>query len=111
MNTSIYDDLNDQVKIDRAFAKMLGIYGSILTDLEKVRDSLEALTVDAYDWKDHPIVKSKVAALARAEYEAGGSDKVVSEIESMNSEELKNYLIKLVKENIRIGIEILNGGK
>lgn len=109
--TSIFDALNNDKKVEEAFRKMLGSYHVILTDLEKVRDALEKLPVDVYDWYDHPQIRSKIASLARAEYDAGGSDKVVSKIEEMESDELKSYLIRLVKDNIKLGVEIINGGK
>ena len=109
-HTSIFDDLGNQAKIDEAFARMLGSYRVILTDLDKVRDSLERLAIDTYDWKGHPEVISKIASLAKAEYDAGGSDKVINQIKGMESDELKSYLIKLVKDNIKLGIEIMNGG-
>ncbi len=110
-NTSIYVVLNNQEKIDEAFKKLLGSYGSILTDLNRVRDSLEKLPIDTYDWYSHPDVKRKIVSLAKAEYDAGGSDKVVAKIEKMENDELKKYLIKLIKENIKLGAEIMNGGK
>ncbi len=110
-NTNIYADLNDQDKIDEAFARMLGSYRVILTDLDKVRESLEKLAIDTYDWTGHPEVTAKIASLAKAEYDAGGSDKVVSRIKNMDNGELKDYMIRLVKENIKLGIEIINGGK
>ena len=108
--TNIYDDLNNREKIDEAFAKMLGSYRAILPDLDKVRDSLDRLTIDAYEWNTHPDVQNKIANLAKSEYDAGGSDKVITKIEGMESDELKKYLIKLVKDNLKLGIEIINGG-
>jgi len=106
-----FDDLASDEKIDFAFRKMLGRYRGILSDIDKVRDSLERLSVEPYEWDSHPIVRSKIAELAKAEYDAGGSDTVVSKIESMSSEELKKHLIKLIKNNINIGVEIMNEGE
>ena len=106
-----YDDLADAEKVDYAFTKMLGRYKAILTDINKVRDSLERLSVETYDWDSHPAVKTKISDLAKAEYDAGGSDAVVSKIENMSSEDLKKHLIKLIKSNINIGVEIMNEGE
>lgn len=39
------------------------------------------------------------------------SDKAIVKINSMNSDELKEYLISLVKESMTFGIEIINGGE
>lgn len=105
-----YDQLLSTEKIDLAFIKLLGRYKGVLTDIEKVRDSLERLSVDPYEWDTHPVIKNKIIELAKAEYEAGGSDAVISKIEHMSSEDLKKHLIKLIKNNINIGVEIMNEG-
>lgn len=109
--TSLFDDLSDTAKIDAAFKTLLGSYKNILTDLDKVRDALERLAVDAYDWANHPSVNSRIYELAKAEYDAGGSDKVIAKIDTMKNEELKSYLVKLIKENMKLGAEIMNGGE
>lgn len=106
-----YADLTEPEKVDQAFAKMLGRYKTILTDIEKVRDALERLSVEPYEWDTHPSIRSKILELAKAEYDAGGSDTVVSKIEKMSSEDLKKHLIKLIKDNINIGVEIMNEGE
>lgn len=106
-----YADLMNQEKVDQAFMKILGQYKTILGDIEKVRDVLERLSVDPYEWDTHPSIKSKIAELAKAEYDAGGSDTVVSKIEKMSSEDLKKHLIKLIRDNINIGVEIMNEGE
>ncbi len=110
-STDIYDDLSNQSEIDSAFRTLLGSYKNILTDLNIARDALERLAVDAYDWANHPAVNARIYELARAEYDAGGSDRVVARIETMDNNELKEYLIKLVKENMKLGAEIINGGE
>ena len=110
-HTSLFDDLQDPDKVDRAFQNLLGSYKSILTDLDLVRDKLEQLAIEPYDWDNHPSVKKKITDLAKAEYDAGGSDRVIIRIENMKNDELKSYLIKLVKENMNLGVEIMNGGE
>ena len=72
-----YADLTEPEKVDQAFAKMLGRYKTILTDIEKVRDALERLSVEPYEWDTHPSIRSKILELAKAEYDAGGSDTVL----------------------------------
>lgn len=106
-----YTELMNQYKVDQAFLKILGRYKTILADIEKVRDALERLSVDPYEWDTHPSIKAKIEELAKAEYDAGGSDTVVSKIEKMSSEDLKKHLIKLIKDNINIGVEIMNEGE
>lgn len=110
-NTSLYEKLANDSLVDDAFRTLLGSYKIILSDIEKVRDTLEKLPIEAYEWDSHPQIHSKIVSMASAEYDAGGSDKVVAKIEKMQDEELKKYLIKLVKENMKLGVEIINGGE
>ena len=89
----------------------MGTYRKLLTDIEKVRDSLDTLPIDAYEWDSHPRIREKICELAKAEYNAGGSDKAIAKINSMGSDELKEHLISMVKESMTLGIEIINGGE
>jgi len=110
--TSLFAVLMDDDKRNAAFKRdIIGVYSTLLPDLDKVRDALDHLSVDVYDWRDNPGVKAKVEQLADAEYNAGGSDKVLLKIDEMDDAQLKQYLKRLVKDSITVGIEILaNGG-
>lgn len=113
-STTLFDILADEEKRNEAFKRdIVGEYSTLLPDLDKVRDKLDHLSVDTYDWRDNPSVKSKVKQLAEAEYNAGGSDKVLLKIDGMDDAQLKQYLKRLVKDSITVGIEILadRGGK
>jgi len=112
-NTTCFDVLSSDNMRDAAFRRdIIGEYSTLLKSLDKVRDNLDRLSVDTYDWRDSPSVKSKVRQLAEAEYNAGGSDQVLIKIDDMDDAQLKQYLKKLVKDNIKVGIEILaNGGE
>jgi hypothetical protein len=113
-STTLFDNLVDEEMRDEAFKRdFLGEFSILLPDLEKVRDKLDHLSVDTYDWRDNPTVKGKVKQLAEAEYNAGGSDKVLLKIDEMDDAQLKQYLKRLVKDSITVGIEILAnvGGK
>jgi len=106
--TALFDVLADEKKRNKAFNRdIVGEYSALLPDLDKVRDTLDRLSIDTYDWRDNPSVKSKVKQLAEAEYNAGGSDRVLMKIEKMGDAQLKQYLKRLVKDNITVGIEIL----
>ena len=74
------------------------------------RDELERLSVDTYEWYGNPSVKNKVKQLAEAEYNAGGSDKAFTKIDTMEDTQLKQYLKRLVSENMIVGIEIITSG-
>ena len=112
-STTLFDILADEEKRNEAFKRdIIGEYSILLPDLDKVRDKLDHLSVDTYDWRDNPSVKGKVKQLAEAEYNAGGSDKVLLKIDEMDDALLKQYLKRLVKDSITVGIEILaNGGR
>lgn len=111
-STTLFDSLMDDDKRNAAFKRdIVGEYSTLLPDLNKVRDTLDRLSVDTYDWRDNPSVKCKVEKLAEAEYNAGGSDRVLLKIDEMDDARLKQYLKQLVKGSIKVGIEILaNGG-
>ncbi|MCI8423043.1 MAG: hypothetical protein HFF50_05885 [Lawsonibacter sp.] len=106
--TNLFEALSDPAKHTEAFKRdMIGIYVPVLSDLNQVRDALERLPVDAYDWRDHPSVKAKIQQLADAEYNAGGSDRVLLKIDKMDDAQLKQYLKRLIKDSITVGMEIL----
>ncbi len=110
-STTLFDVLADDDKRNAAFNRdLVGEYSVLLPDLDKVRDTLDHLSVDTYDWRDNPSVKSKVKRLAEAEYNAGGSDRVLLKIDEMDDALLKQYLKRLVKDSITVGIEILANG-
>lgn len=107
-STTLFDVLADDEKRNAAFKKdIVREYSVLLPDLDKIRDTLDNITPDAYDWRDSPSVTSKVKDLADAEYNAGGSDKVLSRIDEMDDAQLKRYLKRLVKYSVTVGIEIL----
>lgn len=111
-STTMFNMLSDEQKQNAAFKlDIVGIYSALLHDIDKVKEALDHLSVDVYDWRDNPGVKTKIKQLADAEYNSGGSDKVLQKIDKMNDPQLKLYLKRLVKDNINVGIEILaNGG-
>ena len=110
-STTLFEVLCDEGKRNEAFVRgIVGEYRVLLPNPDKVRDALERLTVDTYNWRGNPSVENKVKQLAEAEYNAGGSDKAVSKIDMMDDAQLKKYLKRLVKENMTVGIEIITSG-
>lgn len=107
--TTIFAAMKNKEKVDAAFRSILGVYGGILTDIDKVRDALENLPVDAYEWGTHPYVRDKIRELAKVEYDSGVSDMAIAKINAMSNDEIKEYLISFIKENMAFGIEIING--
>ena len=106
-------DLNDESKRKIKFTKeIIGKYAKILPDISKVQDELERLSeqlsIEPYEWYRHPSVYEKVKQLAEAEYNAGGSDETLNKIDEMDDDTLKSYLKRLVKENMTVGLEIMD---
>ena len=79
----------------------------MLPDINVVRDALESTGVGAYEWNDNPTIRSKVSSMAAAEYNAGGSDQVVSLIDGMEEPDLKKWLIDIVKKDMGLGVKII----
>lgn len=79
----------------------------MISDIDAVRDALEGTGISAYEWNDNPSIRSKISSMATAEYNAGGSDKVVSIIEGMDDAELKKWLTDVVRKDIDLGVKII----
>jgi len=111
--TNLFEVLADENKRNASFERdFVGEYRCLLQNPDRVREELERLSVDTYEWRENPSVKNKVRLLAEAEYNAGGSDKALMKIDKMDDAQLKKYLKRLVRENMTVGIEIItNGGE
>lgn len=106
---AFFDKIQDASKRDEAFMRVIvGSYAVILPDSNVVRQALESLPIDVYDWYDSPIIKQKIQQMADAEYYAGGSDKAVGLIGKMSDSELKKRLIELVQKDIELGMKIIS---
>jgi len=109
-NASFFENLQSMETRDEAFVKyIIGNYSKMLTT-SKVRERLERLTIETYDWFSHPAVQTEVQKLAEAEYFAGGSDTALSILGKMTDNERDAYIKRLVKENVAVGIEIITRG-
>ncbi len=110
-NASFFDEIGDASYRDTCFREIvIGEYAKMLTDLSYVKDAIDAMGYDVYEWIDNPEVKNKIKALAIAEYNAGGSDNVVSFIETMPDAEVKTWLSDLVKKDMDLGLRIISSG-
>lgn len=103
-----FDEIASTDYRDKCFAKrIIGDYTSLISDIDAVRDTLESTGISAYEWNDNPTIMSKVSSMAAAEYNAGGSDKVVDIIEGMNDAELKKWLTDIVRKDMGLGVKII----
>lgn len=105
-------DLNDKAKVDAAFIRdIIGRFIALLPIADEVRSRLEAVvTTLPYDWYGDPVVQREVEKFAQARYNQGGSDKVLDKIEKMDADKAKEYLKRLIKENMNVGLEIISEG-
>jgi hypothetical protein len=69
------------------------------------------MAIDVYDWIGNPAVEQEIESLAKTEYNAGGSDRVLLAIDKMEDKTAKKYLKTLIRENIKVGIEIIAKGQ
>lgn len=103
-----FDEIASADYRDKCFAKrIIGDYTSLISDIDAVRNTLESTGISAYEWNDNPTIMSKVSSMAAAEYNAGGSDKVVDIIEGMNDAELKKWLTDIVRKDMGLGVKII----
>ncbi len=110
-NATFFEQLADSAYRDQCFInRIMGYYVKLLPDIQKVRDELDGLTVDPYDWSDDPKVNAKIKSMASAEYNAGGSDSAIKTIDSMGENELRDWLKKLVTGDMELGVKIISNG-
>ena len=110
---TFFNDISSEDFRNRKFMeKIVGDYAHLLTDINKVRNALDSLGIDVYEWSDNPSVKNKIKNMAAVEYNAGGSDKAIKTIDGMDSEQLRTWLKELAKKDIDLGVKIIiNGGE
>lgn len=107
---SFIASLSDQAKIDSAFIRIvLKKYYAILNNLNAVRDHLDnVIPKSPYYWYGDPSVATEVEKLANSKYRTGGNSVVMERIDKMDAEEAREYLRKLVKEDVEVGISIIS---
>lgn len=112
-SATFFDKLSDQSYCDQLFVKkIVGDYAHLLTDIQKIRDVLDSIAIDVYEWSDNPAVRAKIKNMAIAEYNAGGSDIAISAINGMSDDQLRQWLKELAMKDVDLGVKIiLNGGQ
>lgn len=105
-------DLSDEAKITAAFIRdITGKFVAVLPNADEVRSQLEKVVpVEPYDWYGNPSVLREVEKFARARYNQGGSERALKKIEKMDDRKAKEYLGRLIKDNMNVGIEIISEG-
>lgn len=104
------EDLNNKEYQTKCFmTKIVKNYAVICDSVDEIRNMLKSyVSNDVYDWYPNVIVDNKIKEYAEKQYRKGTNQKAIEKINSMDSDKLKKYLIDLVKENVNVGIEIIN---
>ena len=102
--------LNDKNYIDEAFKmELLGDKRFLLKDLDEVRTLLEKNFGEAYTWSENSEVQTFLEKMAREKYFSGASERATEKLQTMTGESAKLFLLKLVRGNYVVGLEILRG--
>lgn len=102
--------LNDKEKCDEIFKGFAaGEYDLIITNVDELKDFLfHRLGSKVYDWFiDKSTMDSMVKQFAINEYKKNFYSKVYEKIDKLNSEQVKEYLKELIKNEPLVGIKIM----
>ena len=105
--------LNSKASRDKAFAEaFLGDYEILFENVDKVIDYLKDHVTEApYHWLGSKEVAAKIKSMANASYMKSGYSKAKKVIDDMPADKVKEYLKKLIEDNIAVGVEIIKGHK
>lgn len=105
--------LVDEKYRDQAFrTKFLKTYAVILTDINEVKSELKThLTEEPFNWLGSASAERLLSDIAYHKYNNGGSKLADEIVDTMNPQDLKDYIKKLIKENMAVGIEIIKTKK
>ncbi len=109
-----YDELNDQTIRDEAFRKtILKTYSPLIDDLSDIKSKIKTKfpSIHPYYWISNVEIEEYIKKIANQKYISGGNLKANEIIDSMSPEDLKKYLKSLVRENMVVGMEIINSKK
>lgn len=111
-NLNLFEKLKDSNLIDMNFKEfaLTENYTLVLDDMDKVKAEIKKnfSSIRVYDWPKHlKEIQQLVGDFAQSKYYSDASDNVVRAIDEMDPERVKKYLVKLAKNNMNIGLEIL----
>ena len=69
------------------------------------------VTESPYHWMGSKEVSVKIKEMANANYVKSGCSEAKQVIDNMPVDQLKDYLKKLIEDNIAVGVEIIKGQK
>lgn len=108
---NFFDCLSSQEERDKAFREnVVKSYSVMLDDLDEVRNYLIAVIgAEPYDWFGLREVDKKLKEKAEFKYNATGCDMALKKIDNMDVADVKQYLKRLIRDNMIVGMEIIKG--
>lgn len=109
LTQSIFDPdiLREYLKYQNT-GTIINEYSVILQDVDAVKNYLyEKVGTEPYLWLGIPEVKKKIQQLAEAQYNKNGYEKALAKIDKMDTEDVKSYIKKLIKDDMILGIQII----
>lgn len=101
--------LKDQRAIDNAFAReLIEPYCAILSVNEARKAIKDRIETEAYDWIMGNDAKKIIKETADNRYLSGANQVLLNQIEEWDDCKAKSYLKQLVKENLDVGIQMMN---
>ena len=106
-----FDRLASPEERDKAFRKnIIKSYSVMLDDLDEVRNHLmNVMSSEPYDWFGLPEIDKKLKEMAEYKYNETGCDEALEKIDNMDVADVKEYLKRLIKDNMVVGMEIIKG--
>lgn len=110
-HADFFDRLGSQEERDKVFRdSIVKSYSVMLDDLDEVRAHLlKVMAFEPYDWFGLPEIDKKLKEMAEFKYNATGYEKALEKIDSMDVADIKQYLKRLIKDNMIVGMEIIKG--
>ena len=107
------DKLSSKAERDKAFRDVfLGDYTILFDNVDDVIDYLKSHVAESpYHWMGSKEVSAKIKGMANANYVKSGYSEAKQVIDNMPVDQLKDYLKKLIEDNIAVGVEIIKGQK
>ena len=112
--TTIFERLTDNYARDKAFReKILKDRDILLDNLDEVKSELKHREsyISPYNWLGHPNIERCLNQMCDWKYQSNGYDRAIEVINSMDADELKPYLKNLLRDNVKVGMEIIRSKK
>lgn len=107
--TELFEALNSAQQRDDVFChSVLQAEKDLLADrIEEVRDKLAAAGGRILRWHARPDIRQRIEGLAREVWVTEGYEKASNIIQGRGAEAVKDWLLKLLKDNYKIGVVVL----